>query len=109
MVFFRPSKLIGMALSFSVHEGNTGIGKLNNGTYFVDVTDPGTKEFTIQGEVKDTLRIEVEEGETYYVIQSLGMGIIMARPNLTPSSEDVFQAKRLNLTTAKPTDLHPDN
>ena len=97
----------GWALNFSVHEGNTGIGKLTNGSYFIHVTDPGTKEYTIESEARDTLRMEVEEGETYYVIQGIAMGVFIGRPNLTPSTEAVFQEKKLKVSTAKATDKNP--
>lgn len=104
IVFFRPSRMVGMAVSFSVREGDKGVGKLTNGTYFVLDVEPGTKEYNISFEAKDTLRLEVEEGETYYVIQSIGMGVVAARPNLTPSTEQDFQAKKLKLTKAVATD-----
>lgn len=104
VVFFRPSRMTGMAVSFSVREGDTGIGKLTNGTYFVHVSEPGTKEYNISSETRDTLRLEIEEGETYYVIQTIGMGIVMARPNLTPSTEAEFQSKKLKVTKATATD-----
>lgn len=104
VVFFRPARMTGMAVSFSVREGDTGIGKLTNGTYFVHVSDPGTKEYNISSEVKDTLRLEIEEGETYYVIQTIGMGVVMARPNLTPSTAAEFQNKKLKVTKATATD-----
>lgn len=106
IVFFRPARLTGMAVSFSVREGDTGIGKLTNGTYFVHVTDPGTKEYNISSETRDTLRLEIEEGETYYVIQTIGMGVLMARPNLTPSTAEEFQNKKLKVTKATATDRH---
>lgn len=96
-------------VSFSVREGDTGIGKLTNGTYFVWTADPGTHEYNISFEAKDTLRMEVEEGETYYVNQSLAMGVLGARPNLTPSTEAVFQEKALKLTKAHATDRHSSN
>jgi len=104
IVFFRPARFVGMAVSFSVREGDTGIGKLTNGTYFVHAADPGVKEYNISFEARDTLRLEVEEGETYYVIQSVAMGVLAARPNLTPSTEEAFQEKKLKVTTAKATD-----
>ena len=106
IVFFRPSRFVGMAVSFSVREGDKGVGKLTNGTYFVLPAEPGIKEYNISFEARDTLRLEVEEGETYYVIQSVAMGLIAARPNLTPSSEAAFQEKKLKLTTATATDRH---
>ena len=103
-MFFRPSRLVGMAVSFSVREGDKGIGKLTNGTYFVHVTEPGIKEYNISFEARDTLKMEVEPGETYYVIQSIGMGVIAARPNITPSTESAFQEKKLKVTKAVATD-----
>lgn len=104
VVFFRPSRITGMAVSFSVREGDNGIGKLTNGTYFVHDADLGTKEYNISSETRDTLRLEIEEGETYYVIQTIGMGILMARPNLTPSTATEFQDKKLKVTRATATD-----
>ncbi len=106
IVFYCPSRFVGALVSFSVREGDTGIGKLTNGTYFVHVTDPGVKEYNISFEARDTLRMEVEEGETYYVNQAIAMGVIGARPNLTPSTEAAFQEKKLQPTTAKATDRH---
>ena len=103
VVFFRPSRMTGMAVSFSVREGDTGIGKLTNGTYFVHASEPGTKEYNIASEARDTLRMEIEAGETYYVIQSISLGLLIARPNLTPSSETAFQEKRLNVSRARAT------
>ncbi len=93
-----------MAVSFSVREGDTGIGKPTNGTYFIHVTDPGIKEYNISFEARDTMRMEVEAGETYYVVESITMGLIGARPNLTESTEAAFQEKKLNLTKAVATD-----
>lgn len=110
VVFFRPSRFVGAALSFSVHEGDTGVGKLGNGSYFLVVADPGPHAFSIQGEVTDTLNLEVEAGETQYVTQSIGVGIVMARPHLTPSDQAAFDKldpKSMKLSTKKPTDLKP--
>jgi hypothetical protein len=105
VVFFRPSRLGGMALSFSVHEGQTGVGKLGNGSYFVLAADPGTHKYTIESEATDTLTLEVDAGETYYVQQTIGMGVMVGRPHLTPSDAGAFGAKALKLSTKKPSDL----
>jgi hypothetical protein len=107
VVFFRESKLGGMALSFSVHEGDKGVGKLSNGSYFVAVSDPGEHTFTIQSEATDRLTLEVESGETYYVKQSIGMGIMMGRPHLTPSDQAEFDKAKLKESTRTATDLGP--
>jgi hypothetical protein len=105
IVFFRPSRMGGAALSFSIREGNTGIGKLGNGSYFVHIAEPGPHEYTNQSEAKDTLRLEIEPGETYWVEQSIGMGIVMGRPHLTPSAKETFEAKKMKLSTKVATDL----
>jgi hypothetical protein len=96
-----------MALSFSVHEGDKGIAKLGNGSYAVYVTDPGTHLFTIQSEVTDKLTLEIDEGETYYVKQTIGVGIVAGRPRLTPAEQGEFERLKLKLSTKKPTDLKP--
>jgi hypothetical protein len=104
VVFFRPSNMMGMALSFSVHEGDEGIAKLGNGSYSVFVTDPGTHLFTIQGEVTDKLTLEIEPGETYYVKQTIGVGVVAGRPRLTPAEQGEFDRLKLKVSTKKPTD-----
>lgn len=107
VVFFRPSNMMGMALSFSVHEGDAGIGKLGNGSYFVHVVDPGAHLFTIQSEVTDKLTLEVDAGETYYVKQTIGVGIVAGRPHLTPAEQGEFERLKLKASTKKATDLKP--
>lgn len=104
IVFFRPSRFTGAALSFSVREGDEGIGRLGNGRYFVHVTEPGIHEYNISGEVTDTLRLEIEDGETYYVQQTINMGIMMGRPVLTPSDQAAFEERPLRVSTQEGVD-----
>lgn len=99
IVFFRPSRLGGAALSFSVREGDTGIGRLNNGRYFVHVTAPGIHEYNISSEATDTLRLEIEPGETYFVEQVINMGIMVGRPALNPSDQATFEERPLRQST----------
>ncbi|GIU68147.1 hypothetical protein PsB1_2301 [Candidatus Phycosocius spiralis] len=96
-------------MSFSVREGDKGIGKLENGSYFIHIAEPGTHEYNIESEVKDTLRLEIEPGETYYVSQTISMGLMVGRPNLIPSDAIVFQSKKLKVSKAKATDRKPKN
>lgn len=106
VVFYRPSRLGGMALSFTVREGDVGIGKLPNGTYFVLAADPGPHSYSVKSEATDTLNLEVEEGETTYVEQTIGIGIMVGRPHLTPSSQAAFDKLSLKISTAKVADAH---
>ena len=90
IVFFRPSKLTGAAIGFKVREGETELGKLRNGKYFVANVEPGTHQYTVHSEAKDVLTLEVEAGETYYVQGTITMGFMAGRPNLSPSDQAAF-------------------
>ncbi|BDU17989.1 DUF2846 domain-containing protein [Lysobacter auxotrophicus] len=101
IVFFRESKFVGGAIGFKVREGDTELGKLRSGKYFVANVEPGKHEYNVHGETKDVLTMEVEAGETYYVLGSLGMGIVAGRPNLSPSDEATFLSMSDKLKLAK--------
>lgn len=101
IVFFREKKFAGAAVKYKVREGETELGKLSSGTYFVHVTDPGAHEYTVHSEAKDILNLEVEAGETYYVIGSISMGFLAGRPNLSPSDQAAFDAMADKLKVAK--------
>ena len=106
IVFFRPTAA-GFLLSFSVHEGDKGVVKLGNNTYQVIPIDPGTHTFMIESEAKDTLTLEAEAGETYYVKQTMAMGLLVGHPHLNLSDEASFNGIRsLKLSTLKATDKH---
>ena len=90
VVFFRPSKFVGMAVGFKVREGTTELCTLNNGAYCILQVEPGAHVYVVHSEVKDELTIEVEVGETYYVQGNLGMGVMVGRPNLSPSDQATF-------------------
>lgn len=56
------------------------------------------------GEAKDVLNLEIEPGETYYVVGSVSMGLMVGRPNIAPS-DAAFEAAKPKLkewTLAKP-------
>lgn len=97
IVFFRPPRFVAGGLSYSVREGDTGIGRLGSGRYFIHNTNPGIHEYNITGETTDTLRLEIEEGEVYYVLQTVNVGNLTGRPTLTPTTEANFQRNSQNL------------
>lgn len=101
IVFFRESKMVGAAIGFKVREGETELGKLRSGKYFVVNVAPGKHEYNVHGETKDVLTMEIEPGETYYVQGSIGMGFIAGRPNLAPSDETTFMAMSKKLKRAE--------
>jgi hypothetical protein len=102
IVFFREKKFAGAAVKYKVREGETELGKLSSGTYFITSVAPGTHQYTVHSEAKDVLTLEVEAGETYYVQGSITMGFMAGRPNLSPSDEAVFNGMSKELKPAKP-------
>jgi hypothetical protein len=88
IVFFRPSRFVGGALTFTIRENGTDLGRLPNGSYFVHVADPGIHEFEIGR--NDTMRMEVEAGETYYVNSRASWGVAAGRGNVAPSDQPMF-------------------
>lgn len=102
IVFFRPSRFVGGAIGFKVREGETELGKLNSGKYFVVPVEPGAHQYTVHSEAKDILNLEVEAGETYYVQGTISMGVLAGRPNLAPSTQAEFEAMSSKLKPAKP-------
>lgn len=101
IVFYREPKFAGGAIGFKVREGDTEIGKLRSGNYFVALVEPGRHEYNVKGETRDILPMEVEAGETYYVKTTVSMGILAGRPNLAPSDEATFLAVSKKLKLAK--------
>ncbi|HYE43917.1 MAG TPA: hypothetical protein VEA15_11035, partial [Caulobacteraceae bacterium] len=85
-----------------VREGETEIGNLTVGRYFLHVTDPGAHAYSVKSEATDTLNLEVEEGETYYVEETISMGIMVGRPNLSPSDQANFDDAYPKMKPAKP-------
>ncbi|WP_202845378.1 DUF2846 domain-containing protein [Luteimonas saliphila] len=101
VVFFREKKFAGGGVRFKVRENGEELGKLGSGVYFVHTTQPGVHEYVVHSESEDVLTLEVEEGETYYVQGSITMGVLVGRPNLSPSDETVFAAASTKLKPAK--------
>jgi hypothetical protein len=102
IVFFRPNRFVGAALSFTVREGEADLGRLPNARYFVHTAEPGIHEYEIGR--NDTMRMEVEPGETYYVIQQTQMGIVAGRAVIQPSDQATFVAAQGRMRLWEPRD-----
>lgn len=90
VIFYRPQSFVGMAISFKVRENGIELGTLSNGRYFVHEADPGPHIYVVHSETKDTLVVEVEPGESYFVQGGITMGVMVGRPNLSPSDQVNF-------------------
>jgi hypothetical protein len=101
VVFYRSS-MMGALISCRVHENGEVVNRLPPGRYFVQVVDPGVREYMVRSEAKDVLRLEVEEGETNYVRCAIGAGIGAGRPNLSPADLADFQKRGRGLDLQPP-------
>jgi hypothetical protein len=104
IVFFRRKSLLGTGQWFKVRENGAALGKLNNGVYFVDVTDPGRHTFTatMEPELKDHLTLEVAPGQTYFVEGTLTKALVVGAADLTPSDRATFDHVSAKLKAAPP-------
>jgi hypothetical protein len=100
-VFFRNRSLSGAAVWYTVKENGRKLGDLSNGAFFALPAEPGLHVFTAATENKDTLRLEVESGETYYVRGTVQMGLLMGEASISPSDEDSFEKVFKHLHPAK--------
>jgi len=68
----------------------------------VHVAEPGAHAYTVHSEAKDVMNLEVEAGETYFVIGGITMGFMAGRPNLSPSDQAVFDSMKTKLKLTAP-------
>ncbi len=107
IVFWRPGTIVGAALGCGVNLGTERISALGRGKYFMLNLAPGAYEFNAKSEAKDTLNLEVETGEVYFVKCTIRMGIMAGRPNLAPSNLAEFAAKKADLKYVDADDVGP--
>ena len=100
-MFFRPSGFQGAAVWFNVRENGVALGKLTNGAYFVHVVDPGPHTFTAATENHNVLKLEIDDGETYYVRGSVQMGFLIGEANMSPSDQAAFEKAFKHMHLAK--------
>ncbi|MGH8050339.1 MAG: DUF2846 domain-containing protein [Arenimonas sp.] len=101
IVFFRANRFAGAAVSFKVREGEVELGKLKSGSYILAQVEPGKHTYTVHSEAKDVTNIEAEEGETYFIAGTISMGLMVGRPNLTPSDAAKFQSEMKKMKAAR--------
>jgi hypothetical protein len=121
IIFFRPGRLTGAIYTYHVVEvGEDGdstresprIGSLPNGTYFEYAAPPGIHNYNLRGAMavnldEDRLRIEIESGETYYVEQTVRMGLFTGGFRLVPSTQAEFERRHLRQWTPREGDEGP--
>lgn len=107
IIFWRSGTYIGSGMGCGVNIGTERISAMGAGKYFVLDLDPGAYEFNAKSEAKDVLNTEVEAGETTVVKCTIKMGMMVGRPNLSPSTAEEFAEKRSNLKYVDSDDIGP--
>jgi hypothetical protein len=97
VVFFREKKFAGAAISYKVRENGVELCKLKSGSFCTVKAPVGKHEYVVHSEAKDVLTLEVESGETYYVVGALSVGFLAGRPNLSPSDKATFEGMQSKL------------
>jgi hypothetical protein len=105
VVFFREKSFKGAAIRYKVRENGVELCKLASGTYCSVPVPVGKHTYVVHSEAKDALTLEVDSGETYYVIGKISMGVLAGHPNLSPSSRDVFEGMKGKLKDRTGKDL----
>lgn len=108
VVFYRPTGGVGVLLGCAVFdvESPEKLSSLGSGRYFVLVSDPGPRSFTVKSlETKDALSLEIEPDETQYVRCRMRPGLLSARADISPSSESEFREKYKNPKLVDPDDM----
>jgi hypothetical protein len=99
ILFYRTGGISGAALGCAVFDvgAEDKLSSLGAGKYFVLVSDPGPRSFTVKSlETKDALTLEIEEGETQFVRCKIKTGFLSGRADIGPSTEKEFRAKHKN-------------
>jgi hypothetical protein len=101
VIFYRPSSM-GALISCRVSSNGEVVNRLPPGKYFVQQLKPGVYDYSVKAESTDTLKVNVEDGETNYVRCAIGMGFMTGRPNLSTQNREDFdkRGKKLKLQEA---------
>jgi hypothetical protein len=107
VVFFREKKFAGGGVRYKVRENGVELCKLKSGSYCTVSVPVGKHAYEVHSEAKDVLSLEVESGETYYVLGGISVGLFAGRPNLSPSTKAAYDAALPKMTDNTGKDLDP--
>jgi hypothetical protein len=105
IVFFREKKLFGAGARFKVRENGVELCKLSNGTFCVVSVPAGAHDFAPEQDAKETVKLDVQAGETYFVRGTISMGFLSGRGNLESSDRSAFEGLQSELSDNSGQDL----
>jgi hypothetical protein len=108
VVFYRKNMVSLIPFNWIVREGKTEICEMVAGTYCVAAIDPGTHTFEVHSEATNRLTLEIDAGETYYVIGGISMGFVVNHPNISPAQRVDFDALSAKLKEKAPIAPQPN-
>jgi len=85
LVFFRPSRVYGLALVPSVYVDGKQIARLDNGRYFSLYVAPGKHVATSNMKKESPLDLDVKSGEALYLEMVIVSGTWKAGGRLVPA------------------------
>ena len=72
--------------------------KFTSQSYFIHYAQPGKHRYWTKNLAKDSLNLEVEDGETYFVKCEIAIGLMSSNPNLLPSDVTEFERSKDKLS-----------
>jgi hypothetical protein len=107
VIFYRKPLFSLIPFNWIAREGTTEVCEMVAGTYCVAFVDPGTHTYEVHSEAKNDVTIEVDAGETYYLIGGISMGLIVNHPNISPAQKAQFDALSAKLKPIAPIGATP--
>lgn len=108
VLFYRTGGLSGAALGCAVFDvgAEDKLSSLGAGKYFVLVSEPGPRSFTVKSlETKDAMALEIEPDETQFVRCKIKSGFLSGRADIAPSTEAEFRKRHKNPKLVDPEDM----
>jgi hypothetical protein len=101
VIFCRPSRMTGSAVTFSLWDGARLIGFAESGTYFEYRCSPGKHLFVAEAESDKAIDADLSARKTYYVWVTPRMGFMTANVGLTPVNQDSELVPKLEKALSK--------
>jgi len=110
VVFCRPGRMLGSAVTFDVWDRLTLVGFAEKGSSFEYRCPPGKHLFLAQDENAAAIDAELEARKTYYVWITPRMGVLYAAVGFTPLTKESDLAPRVwkELPKSKRRELIPE-
>ena len=87
VVFYRPKKFSGGAITFNIQDQDKNYGPLKNGNVIYVQANPGQHTYFSQVISADAITLTIEPGQVYYVKAIVRVGYVAGRPKFEQVDE----------------------